>query len=62
MRKRSKSREFAVQILYQMDITHDAEETAYANFWESQETVVEEEVKIFTPTMVLLDKCHYLGQ
>ena len=60
MRKRSKSREFAVQILYQMDITHDAAQTSCANFWESQETAVEEEIKIFTQELVK-GTCDFLG-
>ena len=33
MRKRSQAREFALQILYQIDMTHDDCETALANFW-----------------------------
>jgi len=52
MRKRSKSREYAVQILYQMDITGDATQVACINFWESQESEVEEEVKLFTQELV----------
>ena len=33
MRRRTLAREFALQILYQMDITHDNPELALENFW-----------------------------
>ena len=52
MRKRSKSREFAVQILYQMDITQDSVQEACVNFWDSQEEEAEEGVKLFTQDLV----------
>jgi len=53
MRKRTRSREFALQILYQMDITGDNYEVSLSNFWEShaEENIVEE-VKIFTSELV----------
>ena len=53
MRKRSLSREFALQILYQIDITHDDYEASIANFWQNPEReVTEEEVKDFTAQLV----------
>lgn len=36
MRKRSRAREFALQILYQIDVTSDDSEGALENFWQSQ--------------------------
>ena len=52
MRKRSLSREFALQILYQMDITGDNPEELLANFWSVQEEPSEEQVKNFTAELV----------
>ena len=53
MRKRTKAREFALQVLYQIDITHDDYETSLANFWQSNtEENLEEEVKIFASELV----------
>ncbi len=34
MRRRTQAREFALQILYQIDITHDACDVALGNFWQ----------------------------
>ncbi len=53
MRKRTISREFALQILYQVDITRDAPESALENFWSvrSQEEI-ETELKEFTSKLV----------
>lgn len=53
MRKRTVSREFALQILYQVDITRDAPEVALENFWSvrSQEEI-ESELKEFTSKLV----------
>lgn len=36
MRKRTRAREFALQALYQMDITHEACDAVLDNFWQSQ--------------------------
>lgn len=53
MRKRTKAREFALQILYQMDITHDSHEVSLNNFWQAHiEENVEEEIKNFTCQLV----------
>lgn len=53
MRKRTLAREFALQILYQIDITGDNAEASLANFWQalSQEHI-EESVKDFTEGLV----------
>ncbi len=53
MRKRSRAREFALQVLYQMDITHDAAEASLENFWQADsEEGIEEEMKNFTCELV----------
>lgn len=53
MRKRSRSREFALQILYQMDITHDNSEPSLDNFWfRYSEEIIDEEVKQFSSELV----------
>lgn len=46
------AREFAVQVLYQIDITHDKCEAALGNFWVGQEKEIEEQVKLFTQDLV----------
>jgi len=53
MRKRTKAREFALQILYQMDITKDSTSVSLENFWEahSQEDI-EKEIQNFTKDLV----------
>ena len=53
MRKRTKAREFALQVLYQLDITRDSCENALENFWLSQsETEIADEIKRFTAELV----------
>ena len=53
MRKRTKSREFALQILYQLDITGEACEGALDNFWAAHaEEEVGDELKAFTAELV----------
>lgn len=53
MRKRTRSREFALQILYQIDITHDDCEDSLSNFWQSQEAESADcELKDFTTALV----------
>ena len=53
MRKRSLSREFALQVLYQIDITRDDFQVSLANFWQDAEhEAAEEEVKDFTGQLV----------
>lgn len=53
MRKRTLAREFAIQILYQMDITHDNCDLSLAGFWAMRTgEQIEEEVKNFTTELV----------
>lgn len=53
MRKRTRSREFALQVLYQIDINKDASDVALENFWQSQnEEDIEAQVKEFTASLV----------
>jgi transcription antitermination factor NusB len=53
MRKRSRSREYALQVLYQIDITHDPADAALDNFWASQsQDVIEPQMKEFTNRLV----------
>lgn len=53
MRKRTQSREFALQILYQIDITRDPYESALNNFWQARiEENIEESIKNFTTELV----------
>ena len=53
MRKRTRSRELALQILYQMDITHDSPPLSLDNFWGSYTAEdINEEIKIFTNELV----------
>ena len=54
MRKRSLSREFALQVLYQMDITGDACAMALEKFWlMNLKKPIEAEVKKFTEELVV---------
>jgi len=54
MRKRTLSRELALQVLYQIDITSDDYEISLNNFWVGYEekTKVEEEIKSFSNDLV----------
>jgi N utilization substance protein B len=53
MRKRSRAREFAMQVLYQADITHDACAGILSNFWQSQaEEDIEESIRAFANDLV----------
>ena len=53
MRKRSRAREFALQILYQMDITQDTPEVSLDNFWQAHsEEKIEEDLKEFAVALV----------
>lgn len=50
MRKRTKARECALQVLYQIDITKDSAEILLPLFWEGKE--IEAEVKDFATMLV----------
>jgi N utilization substance protein B len=53
MRKRTKSREYALQVLYAMDITREASDEALAGFWEEHaDEELSEEVKAFCTDLV----------
>jgi transcription antitermination factor NusB len=53
MRKRTKAREFVLQVLYQTDITHDSYDVSLNNFWQAHsEENIEEEIKKFTDELV----------
>ena len=53
MRKRTKAREFALQVLYQMDITGDDYVLSLDNFWkEHEQENIEQDVKFFTTELV----------
>jgi transcription antitermination factor NusB len=53
MRKRTKAREFALQALYQMDLTQDKPDVAIDNFWVSQGSgELDAEVKLFSDNIV----------
>lgn len=53
MRRRTRSREFALQILYQMDITHDSNDICLSNFWQrNAEEKIEADIKDFTAELV----------
>lgn len=53
MRKRTIAREFALQILYQLDITRDTPEAALDNFWSARSAEeIESELKEFASKLV----------
>jgi len=53
MRKRTRSREFTLQILYQIDITKDAYENCLGNFWDSlSDEDIDEDIKSFANELV----------
>lgn len=53
MRKRSRARELALQVLYQMDITGDNCETSLDNFWQAHiEEEIAEEIRNFASELV----------
>ena len=53
MRKRTLAREFALQVLYQLDITRDTPEVALDNFWSyHSEEEVDKELRDFSSKLV----------
>ena len=53
MRKRTRSREYALQILYQIDITHEEPLSAMEDFWQAHlEEGIDEEMKAFAAEIV----------
>jgi N utilization substance protein B len=51
MRKRTKARQFALQILYQVDITGNPIESVFQDFW-ARESDADEDVKKFATLLV----------
>lgn len=52
MRKRTQARVFALQVLYQMDITGDNSDESLNKFWQTAENPVEDQIKNFTGELV----------
>ena len=52
MRKRTKARQLALQILYQIDITRENSAASLENFWRSQKKEVDSAVKQFSLELV----------
>ncbi|MBI4981654.1 MAG: transcription antitermination factor NusB [Candidatus Omnitrophica bacterium] len=53
MRKRTQSREYALQILYQIDITSDSVQDALSNFWMGHsDEEIEKDIKDFSGELV----------
>lgn len=52
MRKRTQAREFALQILYQIDITNDDLSASLEDFWKNRENEAEADVRAFTEKIV----------
>lgn len=53
MRRRTRAREFALQILYQTDIAHDAFDAALDSFWQAHaDKAVASDLKDFTTELV----------
>lgn len=53
MRKRTKAREFALQILYQINITKEGPQVCFDDFWKNRENTSEASVKEFAEKIVL---------
>ena len=53
MRKRTKAREFTLQILYQTDITKNDAKDCLADFWKNREDKTEASIKEFAEGIVL---------
>lgn len=58
MRKRSVAREYALQILYEIDITRDEHKTVLGTFWHLIEDDVSDEVRKFAAELVELVVAH----
>ncbi len=52
MRKRTKARELALQLLFQVDITNEPVDKAIGVFWQNQARDIEPEVKEFTESLI----------
>ena len=58
MRKRTQAREYALQMLYQIDVTKESAAFSIATYWENQHKKPSAEVQEFSETLVkgVLDK------
>lgn len=52
MRKRTQARVYALQFLYQIEITKEFNEEVLGQFWQSQEEIIPDSVKEFTVDLV----------
>lgn len=52
MRKRTKAREFALQVLYQIDITHADPKVCLEDFWMNHDNESEAEVREFAEKII----------
>ena len=53
MRKRTQAREFAMQVLYQMDITHEDCDASLDNFWQGHsDEQIDDSIREFTSVIV----------
>ena len=52
MRKRTQSREFALQILYQIDLNPSEIEGILADFWKAQKAAADPEVRLYAERLV----------
>jgi len=53
MRRRTRSREFALQVLYEIDISKESCDTALANFWQTLcQEEADQDIKDFTEDLV----------
>ena len=52
MRKRTKARQLALQILYKIDITHDNSSASLESFWQSQAQKIDLTIKQFSLELV----------
>jgi N utilization substance protein B len=65
MRKRTRAREFALQILYQIDITKDKLEDILDSFWQSQkDEEIDLAIQDFTQVLVkgVIDNLHVIDE
>ncbi|MCX5716239.1 MAG: transcription antitermination factor NusB [Candidatus Omnitrophica bacterium] len=58
MRKRTRAREFALQVLYQLDITKSPSPDCLLDFWKNREAEVEPSVKEFAEAIVREVEAH----
>jgi len=52
MRKRTRAREFALQVLYQIEVSRIPVAACLDDFWKNRETAPEEAIRAFTESLV----------